>query len=174
MAEGEMPAQGTHRRMGPLHLRNGTAERQGGHVLLHGEQREGAGPDTGEGGQGVSEHSHRDVLAALQAGIQRGGEPGHHRRHQPGPSGLAVDRDDGTEAGEMGVLPLEGAGHRLSLRNHRGGVRLLCRDDGAGAAMVAGAWPGMAVPTDKGTTEDVEAVYHREHAVSVEYPKGKM
>lgn len=65
LAEGEMPATGTHRGMGPLHLRNGTAEPTGGHVFLHGEQREGARPDTGEGGQGVSEHTHRDVLAAL-------------------------------------------------------------------------------------------------------------
>lgn len=134
-----MPAQGTHRGMGPLHLRNGTAEPTGGHMLLHGEQREGARPDTGEGGQGVSEHSHRDVLAALQAGIQRGREPGHHKRHQPGTAGLAVDRDDGAEAGEMGVQPLEGAGHPLPLRNDRGGVRLLCRYDGARAAVVAGA-----------------------------------
>lgn len=139
MAEGEMPATGTHRGMGPLHLRNGTAEPTGGHVLLHGEQREGARPDTGEGGQGVSEHSHRDVLATLQAGIQRGGEPGHRPRHQPGTAGLAVDRDDGAEAGEMGVQPLEGAGHRLPLRNDRGGVRLLRRDDGTRAAVVAGA-----------------------------------
>lgn len=134
-----MPATGTHRGMGPLHVRNGTAESARGHVLLHGEQREGAGPDTGEGGKGVSEHPHRDVLATLQAGIQRGGEPGHRGRHQPGTAGLAVDRDDGTEAGEMGVQPLEGAGHPLPLRNHRGGVRLLRGDDGTGAAVVAGA-----------------------------------
>lgn len=134
-----MPATGTHRGMGPLHLRNGSAEPTGGHVLLHGEQREGAVPDTGEGGQGVSEHPHRDVLAALQAGIQRGGEPGHRQHHQPGTAGLAVDRDDGAEAREMGVLPLEGAGYPLPLRNDRGGVRLLCRYDGTCAAVVAGA-----------------------------------
>lgn len=169
-----MPATGTHRGMGPLHLRNGTAEPAGGHVLLHGEQREGARPDTGESGHGVSEHTHRDVLAALQAGIQRGGEPGHRQRHQPGPAGLAVDRNDGAEAGEMGVQPLEGAGHPLPLRDHRGGVRLLCRNDGARTAVVAGAQSGMVVPADKGATEDVEAVYHREHAVSVEYFKGKI
>ena len=125
--------------MGPLHLRNGTAERQRGYVFLHGKQREGARPDTGEGGQGVSEHPHRDVLAALQAGIQRGGEPGHRPRHQPDTAGLAVDRDDGAEAGEMGVQPLEGAGHPLPLRNNRGGVRLLRRDDGTRTAVVAGA-----------------------------------
>lgn len=139
LAEGEKPATGTHRGMGPLLLRNGTAERQRGYVFLHGEQREGARPNTGEGGHGVSEHPHRDVLAALQAGIQRGGEPGHRQRHQPGQPGLAVDRDDGAEAGEMGIQPLEGAGHRLPLRNDRGGVRLLRRDDGARAAVVAGA-----------------------------------
>ena len=167
-AESEKPTTGAHRGMGPLLLRNGTAERQRGHMLLHGEQRKGARPDTGEGGHGVSEHTHRDVLAALQAGIQRGGEPGHRQRHQSGQSGLAVDRDDGAEAGEMGVQPLEGTGHPLPLRNDRGGVRLLCRNDGAGAAVVAGAQSGMAVPADKGATEDVEAVYHREHAVSVE------
>lgn len=138
LAEGEMPATGTHRGMGPLQLRNGTAEPARGHVLLHGEQREGAGPDTGEGGKGVSEHPHRDVLATLQAGIQRGGEPGHRGRHQPRPAGPAVDRDDGTEAGEMGVQPLEGAGHPLPLRDYRGGVRLLRRNDGTGAAVVAG------------------------------------
>ena len=174
LAEGEMPATGTHRGMGPLLLRNGTAEPTGGYVLLHGKQREGARPDTGEGGHGVSEHTHRDVLAALQADIQRGGEPGHRQRHQPGPAGFAVDRDDGTEAGEMGVQPLEGTRHPLPLRDHRGGVRLLCRNNGTGAAVVAGAQSGMAVPADKGATEDVETVYHREHAVSVEYPKGKM
>lgn len=174
LAEGEKSTHGTHRGMGPLLLRNGTAEPTGGYVLLHGEQREGARPDTGEGGHGVSEHTHRDVLAALQAGIQRGGEPGHRQRHQPGPAGFAVDRDDGTEAGEMGVFALEGTGHPLPLRHHRGGVRLLCRNDGAGAAVVAGAQSGMAVPADKGATEDVEAVYHREHAVSVEYFKGKI
>lgn len=39
----------------------------------------------------------------------------------------------------MGVQPLEGAGHPLPLRNHRGGVRLLRRDDGTRAAVVAGA-----------------------------------
>ena len=117
-----MPATGTHRGMGSLHVRNGTAEPARGHVLLHGEQREGAGPDTGEGGKGVSEHLHRDVLTTLQTGIQRGGEPGHRGRHQPRPAGPAVDRDDGTEAGEMGVQPLEGAGHPLPLRHHRGGV----------------------------------------------------
>lgn len=139
LAEGEKPATGTHRGMGPLHVRNGTAEPTGRHVLLHGEQREGAGPDTGEGGQGVSEHPHRDVLATLQADIQRGGELGHRGRHQPSTAGPAVDRDDGTEAGEMGVQPLEGAGHPLPLRDYRGGVRLLCRNDGTGAAMVAGA-----------------------------------
>lgn len=163
-----MPATGTHRGMGLLQLRNGTAEPARGHMLLHGEQREGAGPDTGKGGKGVSEHPHRDVLATLQAGIQRGGEPGHRGHHQPGPAGPAVDRDDGTEAGEMGVQPLEGAGHPLPLRDHRGGVRLLRGDDGTGAAVVAGAQPGVAVPADKGTTEDVEAVHHREHAVPVE------
>lgn len=139
LAEGEKPATGTHRGMGPLHVRNGTAEPAGGHVLLHGKQREGAGPDTGEGSKGVSEHPHRDVLATLQAGIQRRGEQGHRGRHQPSPTGPAVDRDDGTEAGEMGVQPLEEAGHSLSLRNHWGGVRLLRGDDGTGAAVVAGA-----------------------------------
>ena len=169
MAEGEKPATGTHRRMGPLLLRNGTAEPTGGHVLLHGEQREGARPDTEEGSHGVSEHTHRDVLAALQADIQRRGEPGHRERHQPGPAGLAVDRDDGTEAGEMGVFALEGTGHPLPLRNHRGGVRLLCRNDGTGTAVVAGAHPGMAVPADKGATEDVETVYHREYPVPLEH-----
>lgn len=174
LAEGEMSTHGTYCGMGPLLLRNGTAEPTRGHVLLHGEQRESARPDTGESGHGVSEHPHRDVLAALQAGIQRGGEPGHRQRYQPGQPGLAVDRDDGTEAGEMDIQPLGGAGHPLPLRNHRGGVRLLCRNDGTGAAVVAGAQPGMAVPADKGATEDVETVYHREHAVSVEYPKGKM
>ena len=169
-----MPATGTHRGMGPLLLRNGTAEPTGGHVLLHGEQREGARPDMGEGSHGVSEHPHRDVLAALQAGFQRGGEPDHCKRHQSGPSGPAVDRDDGPETGEMGVQSLEGTGHPLPLRNHRGGVRLLRRNDGTGAAVVAGAQPGMAVPADKGATEDVETVYHREHAVSVECFKGKI
>ena len=134
-----MPAHGTHRGMGPLLLRNGTAEPQGRLVLLHGKQREGTGPDTGEGGDGVSEHTHRNVLTALQTGIQRGREPGHHRRHQPDPSRLAVDRHDGTEAGEMGVQPLEGTGHTLPLRNHRGGVRLLCGDSGTRTDVVAGA-----------------------------------
>ena len=138
LAEGEKPATGTHRGMGPLLLRNGTAEPTRGHVLLHGEQREGAQPDTEEGSHGVSEHPHRDVLAALQADIQRGGEPGHRQRHQPGQSGPAVDRDDGSEAGEMGVFALEGTGHPLPLRNHRSGVRLLCRNDGTGTAVVAG------------------------------------
>lgn len=168
-----MPAAGTHRGMGPLHVRNGTAEPTGGHVLLPGKQREGAGPDTGEGGQGVSEHSHRDVLAALQADVQRGGEPRHGGGGEPREAGPAVDRDDGTEAGEMGVQPLEGAGHRLPLRNHRGGVRLLRRNDGAGAAVVAGAQPGMAVPADEGTTEDVEAVYCRKFIIFVEHFKGE-
>lgn len=32
----------------------------------------------------------------------------------------------------------------------------------------------MAVPADEGTKKDVEAVYHREHAVSVEYSQRKM
>ena len=169
-----MPTHGTHRGMGPLLLRNGTAEPTRGHVLLHGEQREGARPDTGEGSHGVSEHTHRDVLAALQADIQRGGEPGHRQRHQPGQPGLAVDRDDGAEAGEMGVQPLEGTGHPLPLRNHRGGVRLLCRNDGTGTAVVAGAQSGVAVSADKGATKDVETVYHREHVVPVEYFKGKI
>lgn len=174
LAEGEMPTTGTHRGMGPLLLRNGTAEPTRGHVLLHGKQREGARPDTGEGGHGVSEHTHRDVLAALQAGIQRGREPDHRQRHQPSPTGLVVDRDDGAEAGEMGVQPLEGAGHPLPLRDHRGGVRLLCRNNGTGAAVVAGAQLGMAVPPDKRAQKDVETVYHREHAVSVQYSQRKM
>ena len=139
LAEGEKPTTGTHSGMGPLLLRNGTAEPTRGHVLLHGEQREGARPDTEEGSHGVSEDTHRDVLATLQADIQRRGEPGHRQRHQPGPAGLAVDRDDGTEAGEMGVQPLEGAGYPLPLRDHRGGIRLLRGDDGTGAAVVAGA-----------------------------------
>ena len=169
-----MPTKGTHRGMGPLLLRNGTAEPTRGHVLLHGEQREGARPDTGESGHGVSEHTHRDVLAALQAGIQRGGELGHRQRHQPGPARLTVDRDDGAEAGEMGVQPLEGTGHPLPLRDHRGGIRLLCRNDGTGAAVVAGAQSGMAVPAVKRAQKDVETVYHREHAVSVQYSQRKM
>lgn len=32
----------------------------------------------------------------------------------------------------------------------------------------------MAVQADKGATENVEAVYHREYAVSLEYSQRKM
>ena len=35
--------------------------------------------------------------------------------------------------------------------------------------MVAGAWTGVAVPLDKGATAHVEAVYHRQHSISLAY-----
>ena len=89
--------------------------------------------------QRKSKTKHRAHNGVSLESVIRKGEPGHHQRHQPGQPGLAVDRDDGSKAGEMGVQPLEGTGHPLSLRNHRGGVRLLCGDSGTRTDVVAGA-----------------------------------
>ena len=79
-----------------------------------------------------------------------------------------MDWYDGSEAGEVDVAALAGAGHQLSRGDHRGGVRLLCGDGTAGAAVVAAAWAGMAVQTAEGTEENVAEVRDREPAVYLE------
>ena len=79
-----------------------------------------------------------------------------------------MDWHDGTEAGEMDMGALAGTGHQLPRGDHRGGVRLLCRDGETGAAVVAAAWAGMAVQTAQGTEEDVAAIRDRESAVCLE------
>ena len=83
-----------------------------------------------------------------------------------------MDRDDGTQTGEMGVHPLEGTGHPLPLRYDRGGVRLLCGYCQACSDMVAAPWTGMALPSAEGTSQDVAPVYHREYVVPVVYMEG--
>ena len=80
-----------------------------------------------------------------------------------------MDWYDGTETGEMDMGALAGTGHQLPRGNHRCGVRLLCRDGETGAAVVAAAWAGMAVPTAQGTEENVAEGRDREPAVYLEH-----
>ncbi len=106
--------------------------RKGGKMFLHGQQRKGAGTDKGTDKNRVSEHYGGNLFPTLQAGIQRRGQPRHHRGHKQGGSGPAVDRHDGTEAGEMDLHALGRAENPLPYGNYRVNVRLLCRHGGKG------------------------------------------
>ena len=168
VAESEKPAERTHRRMGLVCHGDGAVEQEGGKMFLHGQQRKGAGTDKGTDKSGVSEHYGGNLFPTLQAGIQRRGQPRHHRGHKQGGSGPAVDRHDGTEAGEMDLHALGRTENPLPYGNHRSRVRLLRRHGGKGAGMVAETQPGMAVPAAERAETDVETIHHRKHAVSVE------
>lgn len=135
--------------MGFVYNGNGQAEPQGRHVFLYGQQRESAGNDSGKGQDDVPEHPHRNLFSPLQAGIFGGRQPAHHRGHQPGQPGFAVDWHDRSETGKMGIPPLAGTAHSLSLRHHRGRVRFLCGYGEKGSHVLAGTQSGVAVPTDQ-------------------------
>ena len=168
MAEGKKPAQGAHRGVGPVRVRDGTPEPHRRKVFLHGKQREYARTHPGTGQEGVSEHHRGNLFPTLQAGVQRRGQPGHHRGHQPGRPGPAVDRDDGPETGEVDLLALGRTEDPLPHGHHRGRVRLLRRNSGKGAQMVAGPQLGMALPPAEGTPADVAAIHHRQRALHLE------
>lgn len=80
-----------------------------------------------------------------------------------------MDRHDGAEAGEVDLLALERTQYSLSCGHHRCCVRLLRRHRGACADMVAASRTGVALPTAEGAEAHVAPIYHRQHAVPLEY-----